>query len=220
MPGIVIRVYEHHGSNAHSRDSRAGLYSTWISWRIWNLPILGKGNLQNREFSMEVIQCTKKLQKEIGTKPSDLFEAVGDSLLGPWHANLIHIFRRKCILFANDKTYFSFLAVDVSRAEMRDMQRLFTSWLTTALDAHDVDKAVIDKILNDYSEIKVGKTSSRSVLGVMNDQAYTYKLLMERTGSLPSVQFADILRNMNRVPCGAIGYRFPCEELAEAIRLL
>ena len=54
---------------------------------------------------MQLIRCTKKLQKEIGLKQSDLCtEEPRFSYLGSWHANLIHIDRRKCLLFANDRT--------------------------------------------------------------------------------------------------------------------
>ena len=55
---------------------------------------------------MQLIRCTLKLQKEMGFKKSDLREDEPVfSYLGSWHANLIHIDRRKCILFVNDKTF-------------------------------------------------------------------------------------------------------------------
>ena len=48
-----------------------------------------------------------------------------NSFLGSWHANLISIDRRKCVLFANDKTLFNFLIPDVTRAQLREMDKLF-----------------------------------------------------------------------------------------------
>ena len=49
---------------------------------------------------MQLIRYTKKLQKEMGLKQPDLCEEEPRfSYLGPWHANLIHIDRRKCVLF-------------------------------------------------------------------------------------------------------------------------
>ncbi len=57
---------------------------------------------------MQLIRCTKKLQKEMGLKQSGLCTEEPRFLyLGPWHANLIHIDRRKCILFVNDNTLFN-----------------------------------------------------------------------------------------------------------------
>ena len=64
---------------------------------------------------MQLMRCTKKLQKEMGLKQSDLCEEEPRfSYLGPWHANLIYIDRRKCVLFVNDNTLFNFIAPDLS----------------------------------------------------------------------------------------------------------
>ena len=79
---------------------------------------------------MQLIRCTKKLQKEMGLKQSELCEEESSfSYLGPWHANLIHIDRRKCVLFVNDKTLFNFIAPDVSRAQIRELDKLFKDYL-------------------------------------------------------------------------------------------
>ena len=75
---------------------------------------------------MQLIRCTKKLQKEMGLKPSDLCaEEPRFSYHGPWHANLIHIDQRKCVLFVNDKTLFNFIVPDLSKAQIRDLDKLF-----------------------------------------------------------------------------------------------
>ena len=43
---------------------------------------------------MQLIRCTKKLQKEIGLKAADLVgQEQAPGLLGPWHANLLTIDR-------------------------------------------------------------------------------------------------------------------------------
>lgn len=39
---------------------------------------------------MQIIKCTKKLQKEMGLSKSMLSDnETTDNILGPWHANLI-----------------------------------------------------------------------------------------------------------------------------------
>ena len=49
----------------------------------------------------------------MGLKPADLStDSETDALLGSWHANLIHINRKKCVLFVNDKTLFNFILLD------------------------------------------------------------------------------------------------------------
>jgi len=48
---------------------------------------------------MQLIQCTRKLQKEMGLKKGDLDEAEStDYFLASWHAHLLYIDRRKCVL--------------------------------------------------------------------------------------------------------------------------
>ena len=75
---------------------------------------------------MQLIRCTAKLLKEMGLKKSDLIgDAPRFSFLGQWHANLIHINRKKCVLFANDKTLINFIVPDVSRAEIRELDVMF-----------------------------------------------------------------------------------------------
>jgi len=70
----------------------------------------------------------------MGLKQSDLCaEEPRFSYLGPWHANLIHIDRRKCVLFINDKTLFNFIVPDVARAQIRELDKLFMSYLSCVL---------------------------------------------------------------------------------------
>lgn len=53
----------------------------------------------------------------MGLKPSDLCtEEPRFSYLGSWHANLIQIDRRKCLLFVNERTLFDFIMPDVAQA--------------------------------------------------------------------------------------------------------
>ena len=54
----------------------------------------------------------------MGLKESDLFESEPtQEVLGSWHANLIYVNGKKCVLFVNDKTLFNFIRINLSRAE-------------------------------------------------------------------------------------------------------
>jgi hypothetical protein len=165
---------------------------------------------------MQLIGCTKKLQKEMGLGVKDLatFEP-DDSGLGPWTANLIFMNRRKCILFVNDKTLFNFLVPDVPRQQIRELARMFRGWLSCVLAEESFTEAQIVKILSEYNEIGYSSTKSRSVLGSMNDLAFMYKFSMQSGGGLHSPDFPEIIKEMNRTPMGALGYRLPIEVLFE-----
>jgi hypothetical protein len=159
---------------------------------------------------MQLIRCTGKLQKEMGLKKSDLCEVVPKfSYLGSWHANLIYIDRRKCVVFANDKTLFNFIATDVSRAQIRELDTLFRGLLHCVLSDEGFEPAVKEKIVAEYDAVAYAKTNNRSVLGSMNDLIFHYKLLTQNAGGVHSFAVPGIIRQLNRMPMQAISYKFP-----------
>ena len=139
-----------------------------------------------------------------------------DSGLGPWTANLIFVNRRKCILFVNDKTLFNFLVPDVLRKHIRELDRMFRNWLSCVLAEEGFKEAETGKILEEYQVIGYSKTKSKSVLGSMNDLAFMYKYSIQSGGGLHDVGFPGIIKEMNRVPMGSLGYKYPIEALLEA----
>ena len=168
---------------------------------------------------MQLIRCTKKLQKEMGLKPSDLCaEEPRFSYLGPWHANLIYINRRKCLLFANDRTLFNFIVPDVSRENIRELEGLFTSYLSCILADEGFAEADRQRMLSEYDEIGFANTSSKSVLGSMNDLAFHYKYSILESGGVHSPAVPEIIRRLNRMPMSAIKEVFPIEALKARIQ--
>ena len=158
---------------------------------------------------MQLIRCTKKLQKVMGLKEADLVRHEPEfSFLGSWHANLIHIDRRKCVLFTNDKTLFNFLVPDVVRSQLRDLDKLFRSWFECILSEEGFGSELKVKVLSEYQEIGYAATNSKAVLGSMNDLAFHYKYLLLEGGGVHSCDLPEIIRNLNRMPMGALGYEY------------
>lgn len=163
---------------------------------------------------MQLIRCTKKLQKEMALKPADLVtDEPCFAFLGSWHANLIHIERKKSVLFANDKTLFNFLIPDLPRVQIRALDQLFRRYLQTVLGSEGIDDHVIDQILAEYQIIGYANTHSKSVLGSMNDLAFHYKYHIVSEGGVHSCDLPAIIRRLNRMPMGALEYRYPIDEL-------
>ena len=167
-----------------------------------------------RGNDMQFIRCTAKVQKEMGLKKSDLSEGSPQlSRLGQWHCNLIHIDRRKCILFANDKTLFNFIVPGVPRAEIRELGDLFGLNFRCVLTAEGFGGESVDRILEEYSEIQYGKSNDRSVLGSINDMAFHYEHWMLDGGGVHSAEVPAIIQKMNRVPMKkGVGYIWPARE--------
>lgn len=163
---------------------------------------------------MQLIRCTGKLQKEMGLKKTDLLETDPHfSYLGSWHANLIPIDGKKCVLFVNDKTLFNFIVPDVSRAKIRNLDVLFKNHLQCVLADEGVMASVREKILSEYDEVAYAKTNNKSVLGSMNDLAFHYKYNIQAEGGVHSFAVPSIIQKLNHMPMGAIEYRYPVEAL-------
>jgi len=155
----------------------------------------------------------------MGLKQSDLHTGEpGFTYLGPWHANLIHVDRRKCVLFANDRTLFNFMAPDVSRAQIREPDKLFKGYLSAVLANEDIAEVVRDRILSEYAEVGYATTNSKSVLGSMNDLAFHYKYSILEAGGVHSPAVPGIIRQLNRMPMSAIKEVYPIKALRAMFR--
>jgi len=165
---------------------------------------------------MQLIRCTKKLQKEMGFKNDALVQKESmPSLLGSWHANLILTDRSKCVLFVNDKTLFNFLIPDVPKEQFRQLDKLFRDFLQCILAEEGFDQTTTDKILQEYTEIGFANTSNKSVLGSMNDLAKHYQYYVEEAGGVHSCMVPQIIHELNRMPMSAITACYPVEALRE-----
>lgn len=161
---------------------------------------------------MQFIRCTGKLLKEMGLKESVLNKNEPPfSCLGSWHANLIHIDRKKCILFTNDKTLFKFIVVNAARSDIIKLDVIFKRYIRCVLADEGLGVDVTEKIMDEYKEMAFAKTNSKSVLGSMNDLAFNYKHRIQAEGGVNSPSVPGIIRTMNRMPMGAIKYLYPVE---------
>jgi hypothetical protein len=163
---------------------------------------------------MQLIRCTQKLLKEMGLKKTVLntSEPVF-SYLGSWHANLLHIDGKKCVLFVNDKTLFNFLAPNVKRQQIKNLSDLFNEHLAYALSSENITDETKEKIISEYSDINYATTNNKKVLGSMNDLAFHYKHHILSEGGIFSALIPIIINKLNHMPMGAIGYKFASEEL-------
>ncbi len=167
---------------------------------------------------MLIIRCTAKLRKEMGIKDSNLYcgeEVPG--MLGSWHANLISINRRKCILFANDMTLFNFIVPDVRRKEIRDLENLFFHFFHPVVAQEGFSQSQREALASEYTEVVYGPTCSRSVLGSMNDMAFHYEYWIASTSGLHSAEVPGIISKMNHIPMGALQGAYPIDALRQLV---
>jgi hypothetical protein len=108
---------------------------------------------------------------------------------------------------------FNFIVPDVSRVQIRELDKLFNSYLSCVLADAGIPEAERGRILSEYNEVGFANTNSKSVLGSMNDLAFHYKYSILESGGVHSPAVPEIIRRLNRMPMGALKYVFPIEAL-------
>jgi len=96
------------------------------------------------------------------------------------------------------------LPVVVAAKEARTLLPRFQDALAELLARLGASPADIEHERAEMAEVRLGKTTSRQVLGSMNDFMRMLGSYRERGGSL-----LDVSRELARAPCGPIGMRSP-----------
>lgn len=164
-------------------------------------------------------RCTTKVQKELGIKPKELDEIKeADTMLGNWYVNISTIDRRKIFLFVNERTLLSFILYGIKKSNIANMHEMFLKALNQLLLIEGVDYSVIDKLNNEYINLKYTKTNSKQVLGNMNDLMSLYKHIIYSDGGLKYCDLTDIIKQINRTPQKNIGWGYSIDLAKELIR--
>lgn len=156
-----------------------------------------------------LIRCTQKLLAEI---PNNLIDssAEGDC----WHANLLRIERRKCVLFTHDATLYSVFVPGMKKPEFEHVDEVFGQRLFKALRWDEFPQAQIERMLEACRTVRFSRSNNRSVLGSMNDLRFQIEVYVAHDGGLGNVDLGDLHRRLNRIPMSAVGYRYAVEGLS------
>lgn len=162
---------------------------------------------------MLLLRCTNKVLKELKISKSGLPDVMENECpLLEWYVNLFYFNRKKCLLFTNAASLFSFVAYDVKRKEIKNLDTLFREGLTKAMGYEDFDSEQIKFVNKQMGEPIFLKTANRKVLGSMNDfvKYYIFKKtrLMEEDGIEDA---GSVQRFINETPMGALEYKLPIE---------
>lgn len=167
---------------------------------------------------MRLIHCTQKLLKELAVIPADPdMVQINPEGLGNWYANLLRFDRRKCILFTNERTLYSFLIPGVLKKDLLSIDNLLLNHLAYNLQYEGFSTGVIERVLEEYKEVGLAKTVSKSVLGSMNDLKVGYEFEVYRADGIEHLNVLAVNQKMNRTPLKAIKYNFPIEELKRVV---
>jgi len=164
-----------------------------------------------------ILHCTQKLLKELGTPPLQTSD-VPTIGLGNWYANLLLIDRRKCVLFTNEKTLYSFLLPNVKKENLKNIADEFLLNLNLNLQAEGIPIEVIGRVMLEYTDIGFARTANKKVLGSMNEFTFQYKdIIMNRYARIEQVNALELNKEINRTIMGGINYLKPIESLLELL---
>jgi len=156
----------------------------------------------------------------MGLKTADLVDQeIEGETLGGWHANLLVINRRKCVLFINDKTLFNFIITGVKKAQFAQLHTLFKDHLQCILATEEIDTATRSQIMQEYQTICFANTNSKSVLGAMNDLAFHYEVHICDDGGVTGCLLPSIIHKLNRMRMKRLNYGYPIDALQNLYRL-
>ena len=121
---------------------------------------------------MVVVRCTGRLLTLLRRPSASLLDAPSDG--DDWYANLLWVERRKCLLVVHAGTLFGLFAPDIRVGDLRSFERRIVDLISGALLSEDLPSDAFGSL--EPSEVRVARTASRHVLGVMNQMAFEVAL--------------------------------------------
>jgi hypothetical protein len=162
-----------------------------------------------------VVRSTGKLLNLLGKRSVTLVDAPTTS--DDWYANLLWIDRRKCLLIVHAGTLFALLAADIRISDLRPFERRIVDLLAGALLEEGLPTDALGRL--ESSEVRLARTASRHVLGVMNQMAREIGWHIDQAGGLWNVEIDELNSHLRRSLHTKDGdYRVPLELVHERLQ--
>jgi len=171
-----------------------------LIWRSWRFE-----RLTRRYRGAVIVRCTTRLLKLL--PPSELADA--EPTPDDWYANLIWIDRRKCLLMVHADTLFPVFVADVRKPQLSKFADYLAGTVATALADEGLAADCLGPL--DPAKVRVARTASRSVLGVMNDMASMSQRIAEQAGGISGLDVEDLNAFLRRTPYKRDGYFRPID---------
>ena len=166
---------------------------------------------------MPTLRCTQKLLNAIGRMALPARGEAKPTLLGDWYANRLVITRQHALLFTNEPTLYSFAVLQVRKGMLASLAQVFVEHLKLNLAHEDIPVYVIERLVAEYRDIGLAGTASRSVLGSMNDLAYSLEHYVHDAGGMAACDGRKLNAQLNRTPHRPLGWKFAIEALQERL---
>lgn len=154
-----------------------------------------------------LLRCTAKFGKFLGEPRLQNVDTGDDT--SEWYGNLLWFDGRKCLLFTEANTVFSFLVPDVRKAEVSPIGPMLVDHIRFQLVTEELPASTFGAL--EPSGVTLAKTASRSVLGCMNEFAFHAEVTIKHGGGLESVNITELNQRLRRIPIGGKHRGFPID---------
>ena len=163
-----------------------------------------------------ILRCTTKLLALLGVRPTRLPDVPPSE--DDWYLNLLWIGRQKCLLLTHAGTLFPIFVADVRKAEITPIGPYVTQIVEEHLRSEGLPTDTFGRL--DPDDIKLARTASRSVLGVMNDTALHARYRIEAMDGIERTDTFFLNRFLRRALHNHAGnYATPLDLVAQRLRL-
>lgn len=146
-------------------------------------------------------RLTAKVRKLFGFTDENLSDPVdGDAFLGNWYLNLCRIDGIQSLVFMSEKTFLSFVLLDVRPDHSEVMPNAFVNGLDHLLTEEKFADRSVHRLFAGVDIMEITKTTDRSVLAKLAAIEAMYQHSVERVGGLDNCDILDIMKHVNRSP--------------------
>lgn len=157
---------------------------------------------------MFVIGATKKLQNELKSPVRDLNDYQDVAGIYRWHANLITVKGKKCLLLMNNETGVNLTLLGLKEEQFEHLDNVIKGSLQQLFQLLDIDKKAAYYILDATEEIVYTKTENRSVIGMMNEiKARIDEMVHDLT--YEEIDAVALNKGNNTIPMGPLNHIDP-----------
>lgn len=206
LPSRLARRNE--AASAYDRDARVG-----SAWAPTSTPSLDR---------RVIFQLTQKARDHLGLRSSDLDESAANDPppLTNWYVNVLTLRRHKVVHITEATTFYTSMITDVRKGGLKYLGGLARDVIVESMTNDGFGfpalRDVIGQGLDRYT-----KTSSRQVLGVMNEQAAAFQAFVDAHGGLSEIRAPVANKKLNAMIVMPLkGVYTPRDAMAQALAKL
>ena len=141
-----------------------------------------------------LLRCTARLLNLIGDRAGPVAEVPPGK--DEWYATVLIIERRKCLLIVHADTLFAVFDPDVRVAQFDDLGLYVATLVVDALTSEGLSGVALGS--TDPASVRVAKTTSRSLLGHLNQMASEIEYAVASSGGLQRIDVVEVNRRLRR----------------------